>query len=231
MTYAQYEPFVEAGGYEERRYWTKAGWAWKQKTGVTEPRYWNDAKWHRAKYPVIGVSWYEAYAYAQWLAALTGPHLLPLSLRERGMKARGGEGEYVIRLLRECEWEKAARYPDGRLWPWGNDWDEGRRVNWYGTGLGRTSKVGAFPDGANPAHGAQDMIGNVWEWCLTKWRGEYHSPGAEDNDPEGKAMRCARGGSWSGRDQGNLRAAARGWIAPDYGVYDQGFRLCVSVPV
>ncbi len=97
-------------------------------------------------HPVVGVTWYEAYAYTQWLD----------EQRRQGKLTLPGEvpAHYVIRLPRECEWEKAARYPDGRLWPWGNTWDP-TRLNWEGSEIGRTSAVGIFPNGAN--EGARGM--------------------------------------------------------------------------
>jgi len=216
VTYAQYEPFVAAGGYTERRYWTDAGWS--DKGERTEPYLWNDAQWHIANHPVVGVTWYEAYAYTQWLD----------EQRQRGKLVLPSEipAGYVIRLARECEWEKAARYPDGRRWPWGNEWDDGRRVNWDGSGIGRTSAVGIFPHGANPAHGACDLIGNVWEWCLTQWAERYPSPDGEKNDPNGNAGRCVRGGSWGSLDAlSDLRAAARNRSNPNYGITTSGFGL------
>ncbi len=221
VTYAQYEPFVAAGGYTERRYWTDAGW--RDKGERTEPSLWNDAQWHIANHPVVGVTWYEAYAYTQWLD----------EQRQRGKLVLPSEipAGYVIRLARECEWEKAARYPDGRLWPWGNTWDP-TRLNWDGSDIGRTSAVGIFPNGANEAHGACDLIGNVWEWCLTQWAAsQYQSPDAEQNDPNGGAGRCLRGGSWDNLDRLNLRAAARFRSYPDVRSDYIGFRVVVSVPI
>ncbi len=136
---------------------------------------------------------------------------------------------YVIRLARECEWEKAARCPDGRLFPWGDEFDAAK-LNSRETGIGRTSAVGMFPTGVNPAHGAHDLSGNVWEWCLTEWADQYESPAAENNDPAGDARRVARGGSWV-NDDFYCRAAARYWSDPSSRGLYWGFRVCVSVPI
>lgn len=215
VTVAQYEPFVAAGGYAEQRWWTEAGW--KNKGSKAQPEYgWNDPQWHMANHPVIGVSWYEAYAYTQWV-------------NEQGVKPTGAPNNYVIRLARECEWEKAARYPDRRWFPWGNEWDAAK-LNSREGGIGRTSAVGMFPNGENPAHGTCDLSGNVWEWCLTAWAEKYQTPEAEKNDPQGDTVRCARGGSWFSVDV-VARAAARGGGNPVDWYFYNGFRVVVSVPV
>jgi formylglycine-generating enzyme required for sulfatase activity len=140
VTNAQYQRFVEARGYEEREYWKDEGWQWKQREGWTEPRFWDDPEWNQPDQPVVGVSWYEAEAYARWA---------------------GG------RLPIEQEWEKAARGIDGRQYPWGDGFDPGR-CNTDESDIKKTTPVGKYsPDGDSP-YGLADMAGNVWEWC-TDW--------------------------------------------------------------
>lgn len=171
ITYAQYEPFVREG-YTVREYWTKAGWDWRMDDDIREPTYgWDDADWHIANHPVIGVTWYEAHAYTRWLSAKTGED---------------------IRLPTEAQWEKAARGTDARIYPYEGDFDPAKG-NTAESGIGRTSAVGIFAAGASPC-GALDMSGNVWEWCVTKWRSDYTSHA--DDSPEGTDGRVLRGGSW-----------------------------------
>ncbi|MBM3225841.1 MAG: hypothetical protein FJZ47_18870, partial [Candidatus Tectomicrobia bacterium] len=55
------------GGYACREYWSDAGWAWRVQEQRTQPRYWEDRTWHSPLYPVVGVSWFAAQAYAAWL--------------------------------------------------------------------------------------------------------------------------------------------------------------------
>jgi formylglycine-generating enzyme required for sulfatase activity len=97
-------------------------------------------------HPVVQVSWYDARDYCQWLSELTG--------RGYGLPS-------------EAEWEKAARGTDGRIYPWGDQW-EVIFCNSRESGLGRTTSVHAYPGGASP-YGGLDMAGNVYEWTRSLW--------------------------------------------------------------
>ncbi|MCA0453428.1 MAG: SUMF1/EgtB/PvdO family nonheme iron enzyme [Chloroflexi bacterium] len=199
ITYAQYEAFVNSDGYHNRAYWTEAGWSWRE--DKTQPENcWNDPQWHLANHPVVGVTWYEAHAYCRWLTANLG---------------------YEIRLPTEVEWERAASGDDGQIYPYGSKFDA-NKGNYIETEIGRSSAVGLFPDGVSP-NGLQDMSGNVWQWCLNKWRVSYNDP--EDNDPEGKDNRCLRGGSWS-YFAGDGKAASRLWAFASDNRNEYGFRVC-----
>jgi formylglycine-generating enzyme required for sulfatase activity len=200
VTYAQYEVFVQDGGYRERNFWTESGWDWRKDT--TEPTYgWNDPDWHLPNHPVIGVTWYEAYAFTRWLSARTGE---------------------PIHLPTEAEWEKAARGTDKRIFPYPGAFDAAKG-NTSESKIGRTSAVGIFLAGASP-YEALDMSGNVWEWCVTKWRSNYKSEAA--NTPEGTDSRVLRGGSWLVASQG-ARVAYRLLRNVD-GLNSVGFRLARS---
>ena len=113
----------------------------------SEPRFWHDAAFNNPSQPVVGVCWYEAMAYATWLAAVTGqPYRLPT----------------------EPEWEWAARR-GGRPFPWGNGWDADRLNSLEGEDrVMRTTPVGVYPHGATP-DGIHDLAGNVWEWTATRY--------------------------------------------------------------
>ena len=105
VTNTQFRQFVVSDGYTNRAYWTPAGWQWREHKKLVKPYFWDDAKWNGADCSVIGVSWFEAVAYCRWLIQQTGS---------------------AFCLPSEAEWEKAARGADGRLYPWGRTWENGR---------------------------------------------------------------------------------------------------------
>jgi len=229
VTYSQFRRFIEAGGYDQERFWTAAGWRWRQGEGEgwgrlpeqrDRPYYWHDPRYNGDNRPVVGVTWYEGVAYCNWLTE---------ALRERGEL---GPDE-VIRLPTEAEWEKAARGTDRRTWPWGGEWDANRANTWEG-GLRTTTPVGMYPEGASACR-ALDMVGNVWEWCSTRWGWDWQRPdfgypyvpddGREEleDEPERPSLRLLRGGSWY-THQDYARCASRSRLHPDVWYDNVGFR-------
>ena len=133
-------------------------------------------------HPASGVSWNQAIAYAEW----------------RGK-----------RLPTEEEWEKACRYTDGRLYPWGDTF-EADRANINTTG---TMPVARYETGKSP-YGVYDLIGNVWEWT--------------SSPPErGLRTRVLRGGAWSSSLPAE-EAIFRYTAFPDDPDVSFGFRCAVS---
>jgi iron(II)-dependent oxidoreductase len=167
-------------------------------TGHQAPYYWNDEKYNQPNQPVVGITWHDAVAYTKWAGK---------------------------RLPTEAEWEKAARGTDGRIYPWGNEWDSSKGNSFTGgDGYQYTAPVGSFSNGASP-YGVLDMAGNVWEWVADWYFEDYYSRSSKRN-PQGPASgswRVLRGGSWYNLLV-NLRAADRNWNLPDFKNDGLGFR-------
>ena len=125
-----------------------------------------------AGHPAVCVTWYGAAAYCEWA---------------------GG------RLPTEAEWEYAARGPEGRKFPWGNEFDCALCNSWGDgcDGYAHTAPVGSFPGGASWC-GALDMLGNVWEWVADWYDADYYasSPSQNPTGPSSGMYRVMRGGSW-----------------------------------
>lgn len=149
ITNRQYYEFVAAGGYEEMAIWHQKIWPgvldFVDQSGEPGPRFWQHGCYPSGEddFPVVGVSWYEAAAYARWAGK---------------------------RLPTDPEWEKAGSWPvemsatlrPQRRFPWGDSMDRTRCHVW-GSGPSRTVSVYALPEGVSVG-GVHQLVGNVWEW-------------------------------------------------------------------
>ncbi|MEX2537768.1 MAG: ergothioneine biosynthesis protein EgtB [Actinomycetota bacterium] len=219
VTNGQYIAFIEAGGYDDSRYWATAGWEWRRESGVTAPEFWaRDAgSWVVSRFgttndvdpdePVQHVCWYEADAFARWAEK---------------------------RLPTEQEWEKAASWgPDShkRRHPWGEAEPDAGRANLGQRSFG-PAQVGAYPDGVS-AYGCHQMLGDVWEWTSSDFQpypGYEWFPYREYSEVfYGTAYKVLRGGSWA-THRSSIRNTFRNW---DYPIRRQifcGFRCAQDAP-
>ncbi|MBZ0309857.1 MAG: formylglycine-generating enzyme family protein, partial [Anaerolineae bacterium] len=213
VTNAAYQAFMEDGGYENPEWWSEAGWQWKEEYNISSPGCLENENYNASQQHVVCVSWYEAEAYARW---------------------RGG------RLPTEAQWEYAARGTDGRIYPWGNEFD-GTRLNFcdkncpndwsdesYDDGYVYTAPVGSYEAGKSWV-GAYDMAGNVWEWVADWYSEDYYAGSPRENPagPESSKTRVLRGGLWY-NIQFNARAASRFNFYPSPRDDLGGFRVCGS---
>lgn len=180
VTYRQFQAFIDAtDGFWDLRWWE----------GLDEDYYLTlensyalrDQRVKIWNHPCDNVDWDAAIAFCRWLSFKLTDKVYKLSEVEH----------WPIRLPTEFEWEKAARGSDGRRYTYGNEFDSTKN-NTTESGIGQSSAVGIFPDGASP-YGVLDMIGNVWEWCLTDY--DNPAPDAAGEDLRVLVQRVIRGGS------------------------------------
>jgi formylglycine-generating enzyme required for sulfatase activity len=184
--------------------------AYARAKGITHPV----SDWEtKIDHPVVNVSWQDAMAYCDWLNELRKDEIPP------GL---------VLRLPTEAEWEKAARGPEGLVYPWGNDFDASKG-NVDNAGKNDTTPVGAYsPQGDSP-YGVADMAGNVWEWTRSLFESYPYrvDDGREDVTIPGEHVQ--RGGSFIGSNQ-FARSASRYKGDPNFLDF-VGFRVVVAPPL
>jgi len=155
-------------------------------------------------HPVVNISWNDSVRYSQWLAQVMGQQW---------------------RLPTEAEWEKAARGPDGLLYPYGNTYDASKANTSEGK-KGTTTPVGNYPQGASP-YGLLDCSGNVWEWTSSIYKAYPYQANDGRENLTATENRVLRGGSWNYVSR-NARAACRDGNSVDSRFINVGVRLAVS---
>jgi formylglycine-generating enzyme required for sulfatase activity len=169
-----------------------------QSSSAMRDSYHDDSQY--AAYPIIYVNWNDATTYCAWV-----------------------EG----RLPSEAEWEYAARGPEGRANPWGNDPPDDTLLN-YNRNVGDTTPVGSYVRDESWT-GALDMAGNVAEWVNDWYAGDYYaaSPAENPKGPDTGDLKAVRGGSWFNPPY-FIRSAWRSRLNPDLQDPSVGFRCAVA---
>jgi serine/threonine-protein kinase len=167
-------------------------------TGHRPPATWSNGSFSpdAAHRPVTGVTWDDANDYARWAGK---------------------------RLPTEEEWEFAARGTDGRMYPWGNDWQAMANANGANQSM---ADVGEYK--GTSQFGAYDMVGNAWEWTATNFLA-YPGRGLPSNLPSGD-LKAIRGGCFQSSKDYATTTYRTGWPArgaPSYA--ETGFRCAKNV--
>jgi formylglycine-generating enzyme required for sulfatase activity len=175
-----------------------------KETGHRAPGNWLNGRYlpEEAKLPVVAVSFEDATAYAKWL-----------SEREKV--------EYA--LPTEEQWEFAARNGEsGNLYPWGNNWEDGRAV----MESFAPKPVGSTKGGANN-WGVEDLIGNVWEWTQTRFE-PYPGTVKLDNLKPGNVIRGGGFSDKTNRKPDPINSVFRNNYDPALRFNQIGFRLVIN---
>ena len=155
--------------YLDRAAWSEAGWEWREVNGIAAPRFQEDeafCDFLAPAQPVVGVSWYEADAFARSLG---------------------------MRLPSEAEWERAARGDSGGRFPWGDDWVPAYAA--HRGGARHTLPVRSIPQNRSP-HGLYDCAGNIWEWCVDEYGPRLRSARGGSWNAHPPQLRCAARNAW-----------------------------------
>ncbi len=210
VTNARFQQFVDADGYEDLDLWPKEVWPhlieMQDMTGASAPRFWRNGRHDRrlSEHPVVGVSWYEADAFARW----------------RGQ-----------RLPTEAEWQMAASWHLKseanilRRFPWGDAMDQ-TRCNVWASRVGTTVPVDAYPEGTAP-NGVRQLIGNTWEWTAS----EFQIRDGDDRPVLGEMpMRAIRGGAFDTYFESQATSLFRTGQITMGRTHHTGFRCALGLP-
>lgn len=152
VTNSWFDEFIEDGGYENLEYWSHHGQKWLSWNRTKQPKIFDIENIYKEDWPVVGVSWYEANAFANWLTAKTS-------------------NDCIFRLPTENEWQMAASNFGRTIYPWGNIFQiENCNAD---NEIRRPTSVGVFNSGISEI-GFQDLAGNVWEWTCTGYHGKRY---------------------------------------------------------
>ena len=225
ITNSQFQQFIDDGGYNTDSYWTANGWTEKTSGGWTQPPLWANPSYNGSSQPVVGVSWYEAVAFSNWLSEKEGLTPAYNSAGQANLTASG------YRLPTEVEWEyaaaKGASAEGERIYAYGDSWDANKVVG--GSGETQTANVGSKSPAGDTPQGLADMSGNVWEWCSDNYQADGIVLNGTDryyfsDDTTGNFF-VLRGGAWLITVEYVFREAFRYYYAPGGRLYSIGFRV------
>jgi ergothioneine biosynthesis protein EgtB len=215
VTNKQFMQFIDAGGYEDYRFWLSDGWDIVKEKKGDAPLYWQkmEGYWYKKDFaglnkisadePVTNVSYYEADAYSKWAGK---------------------------RLPTEAEWEKAASWNEDlekkTIYPWGDELPSDHTANLLESWNWAPSQIGSYPQGKS-YYGCHQMLGDVWEWTSSEYvlYPGFRSKFSEYTDKWAINQKVLRGGSFA-TPRSQIRNSYRNYFKPHERIPFSGFR-CV----
>ncbi|MDW0206062.1 MAG: ergothioneine biosynthesis protein EgtB [Nitrososphaeraceae archaeon] len=215
VTNKQFMAFIDAGGYEDYKFWLSDGWDIVNEKKWDAPLYWQkkEGYWYKKDFaglnkisphePVTNVSYYEADAYSKWAGK---------------------------RLPTEAEWEKAASWNEElkkkTMYPWGDKLPSDHNSNLLESWNWAPSQIGSYPQGKS-YYGCQQMLGDVWEWTSSEYvlYPGFRSKFSEYTDKWAINQKVLRGGSFA-TPRSQIRNSYRNYFKPHERIPFSGFR-CV----
>jgi ergothioneine biosynthesis protein EgtB len=215
ITNKQFMAFIDAGGYEDYRFWLSDGWDIVNEKKWDAPLYWQkiEGYWYKKDFgglnkispdePVTNVSYYEADAYSKWAGK---------------------------RIPTEAEWEKAASWNEDlekkTIYPWGDELPSDHTANLLESWNWAPCQIGSYPQGKS-YYGCHQMLGDVWEWTSSEYvlYPGFRSKFSEYTDKWAINQKVLRGGSFA-TPRSQIRNSYRNYFKPQERIPFSGFR-CV----
>jgi ergothioneine biosynthesis protein EgtB len=215
VTNKQFMAFIDAGGYEDYRFWLSDGWDIVNEKKWDAPLYWQkiEGYWYKKDFgglnkispdePVTNVSYYEADAYSKWAGK---------------------------RIPTEAEWEKAASWNEDlekkTIYPWGDQLPSDHVANLLESWNWAPCQIGCYPQGKS-YYGCHQMLGDVWEWTSSEYvlYPGFRSKFSEYTDKWAINQKVLRGGSFA-TPRSQIRNSYRNYFKPHERIPFSGFR-CV----
>jgi ergothioneine biosynthesis protein EgtB len=215
VTNKQFMAFIDAGGYEDYRFWLSDGWDIVNEKKWDAPLYWQkiEGYWYKKDFgglnkispdePVTNVSYYEADAYSKWAGK---------------------------RIPTEAEWEKAASWNEDlekkTIYPWGDELPSDHTANLLQSWNWAPCQIGSYPQGKS-YYGCHQMLGDVWEWTSSEYvlYPGFRSKFSEYTDKWAINQKVLRGGSFA-TPRSQIRNSYRNYLKPQERITFSGVR-CV----
>jgi formylglycine-generating enzyme required for sulfatase activity len=228
VTNLEYSEFVRAGGYGSDEFWLPTAWAWRSRNKITEPAMWFVEEFNRPNAPIVGISFYEALAYARWFekrVSLANPQPTSNTFglpRDREWAIAAG----LARNVQKATEDESVRVflPNEQVVALQTERDLRATLQ---DNTNAASRHGNLPVGLLPSGpcSVSDLLGNVWEWC-DEWFG---SPNFSNAPPSQTELSVpfpvmVRGGPATNAGSAVISLVGSG-MDPFSRVFNVGFRL------